>query len=457
VSVTLTFCGATGCVTGSRFLLQSGGQNILVDCGIFQGAEARTSMAFDLLPIPCDQLDAVLLTHAHIDHTGLLPRLYVEGLPCDIWGTLGTRDLMQVLLSNSIGLQLREGSLRLPRVDPDTPRDVVTRTLLSRLLHHFEPVAWNMRTEVAKEVWATWNPVGHLLGAASVTVEIGGKTITFSGDVGRYGLPVHPDPVSVPLGETLVIESTYGAAEHSQEELGAQLAGAITDTYQRGGVAVIPSFAAGKTQLLLRLLRDLERAQRIPEMPIFVDSPLALQAMQVYLDNAQDCREDISSEVAAGEDPFQTALRHLVRDNQEVRWVESLKEPMIVISASGFMEGGRILKHLRRRLPSPENAVLLLGYQPEAGRGDTLRQGVTQLSLPGGRVEVRAQTVEVAGFSGHADQRELLAWCGKETARTKKAYVVHGEKQSSEIFARVLRERFGWETECPRYLQTVTL
>jgi metallo-beta-lactamase family protein len=457
VTVKLTFCGAAGCVTGSRYLLQSNNQNILVDCGIFQGADAASGRNLDLLPIESDQLDAVLVTHAHIDHVGLLPRLFVDGLPCEIWGTFGTQGLMEVLLGNSIGLQLRDGSLRIPRLDPDTPRDVVCRTLLSRLMHHYEPAHFGVRTEVAKGIYATWNPVGHLLGAASIFLEIGGTTITFSGDVGRYGIPLHPDPVSVPLGETLIIESTYGAAVHPQEELGAQLSAVLTEIHRRGGVTVIPCFAAGKTQLLMRLLRDLERAKRIPEMPVFVDSPLALKATDAYLEHAKDCREEIGRELAAGDDPFQTSLRHLVQDSQDVRWIDDLREPMVIISASGFMEGGRILRHMRRRLSAPENSVLLLGYQPEDGKGDQLRKGVARLDLPGGGVEVRAQTVEMAGFSGHADKNELLRWCGNNVQVTKRAFVVHGEPASSVAFASTLREKFGWRVEVPRYLQSVEL
>jgi metallo-beta-lactamase family protein len=453
MSVSITFCGAAGCVTGSRYLVQSEQSNILIDCGLFQGEDAKRWNDLYSLPIALEEIDAVLLTHAHIDHIGLLPKYFIDGLGCPIWSTDGTRELMQILLNNSIRLQLKLGHLVLPDLDPDVDYGEVAAVLSGRLFSQTQTAPWNQRVEVAKNVWASWTPAGHLLGAAAITLEIEDQRITFSGDIGRYGLPVHPDPLGIDFGDTLIIESTYGAVRHPEEALGSQLAAAITTTAERNGVVVIPCFAAGKTQLLLRLLKTLEQERRIPELPIFVDSPVAIEATAAYLNHIDDCRDDIQAEFQRGDDPFQTALGHMVRKRSEVSWIHSLRDPMIVISASGFLEGGSILKHLRRRLAFANNTTLLLGYQPVGGRGAALLDGASELDLPGGSVKVAAESIEVSGFSAHADQQELLRWCSASRTAPRQVFVVHGESNDSKVFAETLTGSFGWRSEHAQHLQ----
>ncbi|MEP7738872.1 MBL fold metallo-hydrolase [Nocardioides sp. 31GB23] len=457
-SPVLTFLGAAGCVTGSKFLVDADRSRVLVDAGLYQGLRELRRRNWEPFAIPPADLDAVLVTHAHLDHCGYLPRLVREGFSGPVYCTRESAELIEIVLRDSAHLQEEDARLansggwskHRPALPLYDGADVeATLPLLC-------PVDFDRDVEVGPGLCASWRPAGHILGSATVLVETGERRTLFSGDLGRPGHPVLVDPVAPPSAHSVVVESTYGDRAHPVADPDA-LAGAIRRAAARGGSVLIPAFAVDRTELVLLALHRLVRDGRIPRLPVYLDSPMALAALGVY-------RRAISADspqLRPGLEEVRAALDHL-----EVRGVAHAAEsmrlnrpatPCIVVSASGMATGGRVVHHLAHQLPDPRNCVVLTGYQAVGTRGRQLVDGARQVKIHGRYVPVRAEIVDVPDFSVHADATELLAWLAAAPHPPEVVYVVHGEPASSAALAVRITEELGWCAVVPRAGERVRL
>lgn len=449
----ITFLGAAGTVTGSKYLVESGKARILVDCGLFQGVKALRQRNWEELPLEPGSLDAVVVTHAHIDHTGYLPRLWREGFRGRVHCTSGTRDLLGILLPDSGYLQEeaarhanREGySRHRPALPLYTSHDA------GECLHLLDTQSFGRPFEPASGISARFTRAGHIIGSACVTLETPTERVSFSGDVGRPHDPIMNPPERLPPAEWLVVESTYGDRRHAQESPFEGLARVVHETAERKGVLLIPSFAVGRAQHLLHVLAELRRQGRVPELPVFLDSPMAIDATEIFCRHTDDHRlsEDQCREFCE--------LARYTRTPDESKDIDRRSGPMIVISASGMATGGRILHHLRRFLPDPHSIVLFVGYQASGTRGRSLVDGADELKIHGQYVPVRARVEQLHALSAHADYAELLEWLGKSELSPRQVFVTHGEPAASDAFRRRLRDHLGWRALVPQDGSTWTL
>jgi metallo-beta-lactamase family protein len=461
----LTFLGAAGTVTGSKYLVEAAGKRLLVDCGIFQGSQELSERNFKPLPIDPKTIDYLVLTHAHLDHTGWLPVLVRDGYRGPIFANPATIDLTGILLKDSAHLQEedarhaksdkhRDQEIREPLYVPDDVEPVL------KLL---KPAPRTGAFDIGPEFHANAFDAGHILGSTSlelIIAENGKKTVVvFSGDIGRYDQPILNDPVTPPsTADALLCESTYGDREHPDGDAAELLAGIVNRVVNRGGSIVIPAFAIGRTQTFMYYLRQLEDQQRIPRVPVYVDSPMALSATDLYLKYSEDHDLEYSREQSGGKgDPLDVHEFHLTRSVEESKAINNVKTPCIIISASGMVSGGRVLHHLAKRLPDKRNAVILAGFQAQGTRGRALQEGAKTLSLFGQQVPVAAEIVELGQFSAHAGKSELLRWLGGVPAPPKQTYLTHGEPRAAQALEAAIRERFKWKVAVARYLDTVDL
>jgi metallo-beta-lactamase family protein len=456
----ISFYGAAGTVTGSRFLLEHGNKRVLVDCGLFQGLKELRQRNWDPIPFNVKQLDAVVLTHAHIDHTGTLPRLVREGYRGPVFCTSGTRDLSALMLPDSGRLQEEEARYankeRYSRHSPALP--LYSEQDAFEALKLFETFGYDRPKEIVPGIRLRFARAGHILGSAICEFELLStkQRVVFTGDLGRYAAPILKDPDRVEFATTVIAESTYGDRTHGESTPVDALAKVVTDTAARGGVVVIPAFAVGRTQEILYYLRQLEEAQRIPSLPVFVDSPMACDATPIYLAHAEDhdlvmraVQERIGS-------PLATLQTQFTRSVEESKRVNAFTKPAIIISASGMATGGRILHHLKQRLPDPKNTILFVGYQSVGTRGRRMLDGEKEVKIQGQLIPVRAHLEQVSGFSAHADWVEMLRWMDGFTAPPLQTLLVHGEEKALlALKARV--EGKGWKVAIPRHLETVQL
>jgi metallo-beta-lactamase family protein len=457
----LTFLGAAETVTGSKYLLETAQSRVLVDCGLFQGLKELRERNWHRLPFDASRLNAVVLTHAHIDHVGYLPRLVHSGFRGPVYSTPATESLAELLLLDAAKNQqadadyfnrkgLSKHKPALPLFDADDVKRAMSRFRTIRRQEWFSP---------AKGVQARFHDTGHLLGACSIEFELQDAAkplrIVFSGDVGRYDAPLYYDPVQPPLCDYLVCESTYGDRDHPDVNVIDQLQEVVTASIARGGVMVVASFAVGRAQQLIYLLRVLMEQNRIPRLPIFLDSPMATSGMNIYRFYASE--HDLAEGLAVRSDfEFDFADLHLVHSVAESKRINSVKGPAVIISSSGMMTGGRILHHLRQRLPDARNTIVLGGFMAEGTRGRALQDGARSLRLWGADVPVRAAVVEMSALSGHAGRSELRRWLEPLPPPTQ-VFLTHGEKQSAHAFADELRRERGWNTLVPQMGQTVEL
>ena len=459
MDVRITFLGAAGTVTGSTYLVTYGNIRLLVDCGIFQGERAWRERNWEPPHFDPTSIQAVLLTHAHIDHVGMLPRYYKLGLRAPVLCSPGTADLAKLLLLDSGGLQEEEAAFRAKhkksRHDPPLP--LYTEEDAKSSLELLTPGPINTRIPIVDGVTAEWSLMGHILGACAITLRIGGKTIVFSGDIGRYGEPILVDPQPVTMGDLLLIESTYGARLHEGGNLKDEMADIINRTYRRRGVVIIPSFAVGRTQTLLYYLRELKAEERIPDLPVIIDSPMAADATAIYRHHPNEYDERSKELLHRGAQPFTVPKMYFTREREESIKLNSIDEPMILISASGMLSGGRILHHLKHRVSDKRNSVMFVGYQPPGSRGDWLKRGNKTARLLGDEVPVNAEICEVSGLSAHADRDELLRWCRSCSGTPGRVAVVHGEPDSARHFSELLGKELGWSSFVAEYLQTITV
>ena len=453
MTTSLTFLGAVDTVTGSRYLVESEGKRVLVDCGLFQGIKKLRERNWATLPFAADSLDAVVLTHAHIDHAGYLPRLCKQGFAGPVYCTHGTRDLLRLLLPDSGHLQEEEAQhankWRYARHDPALP--LYTREDGERCLDRLVPVAFHDRFEPAAGVTASFTRAGHIVGSASALIAAGGVTIAFSGDVGRAVDPIMKPPELLPPCDYLVVESTYGDRLHATEDLDAALARVVVETIERGGTLVVPAFAVGRAQHLLFLLSKLRAGNRIPRCPVYLDSPMAIDATEIFCAHVDDhglTRDEC------------TAMCKLATYSQtadDSKAIDRATTPAIVISASGMCTGGRVLHHLQRFLPDPRATILFVGYQAAGTRGRTLIDGARELKVLGQYVAARARIVQLDGLSAHGDYLEILGWLRAARLAPRQVFVTHGEPSSADALRRRIRDRFGWQVRVPEMCETVTL
>lgn len=458
----ITFHGAARTVTGSKYLLEAGGAKVLVDCGLFQGLKELRDLNWRPTPFDAKSLDAVVLTHAHLDHVGYLPRVVREGYTKPVYCTPPTRDLAEIILLDSAKIQEQDAeyankkgySKHKPALPLYEGRDVQTAMKLFRERPRGE---W---FSPAEPIWMRYHDAGHLLGSTMIEVEIRDRKpaqrILFSGDVGRYTGPLYHDPVDPPACDYLICESTYGNREHPEDSLIDGLEQVVHRGIKRGGVMLMAAFAVGRAQQLTYLLQILKSADRIPDVPIYIDSPMAVDATAVYRQFADD--HDLSDGAL---DPAHPALAGknviLARSQSESKAINQLRGPAVIIASSGMMTGGRIVHHLQQRLPHPENTIIIGGYQAMGTRGRMIEDGAPFIRMHGFEVPVRAAVEKVPGLSGHADRSDLLRWVGSLPTAPKKTFLTHGEPDVMDAFAAELRATKSWDVATPALGEVVEL
>jgi metallo-beta-lactamase family protein len=463
----IKFLGASGTVTGSKYLVHVGNKHILVDCGVFQGDKEWKDRNWhnfeEYTGHSVSEIDCVLLTHAHIDHTAFLPKLYLQGFRGAVYATKPTVELCHLLLPDYGKIQEEDAEYRsrkgISSHHPPLPLYTVTDAIESLTL--FKSVTFNEQHEILPGIFATWRRMGHILGAGSITLEGDSRTITFSGDIGRYNVPILVDPEPAPLGDLVLIESTYGDKLHPPESPQSDLARYINKTAARGGAVIIPSFAVGRTQMILFYLRELKEHGKIPDIPIIVDSPMARDATQIYRVNQQCYDEQSAKLFQGGREPFIPTRLRFTRDVEESKMLNRIQEPMIIISASGMLTGGRVLHHLYHRISSPLNTVLFVGYQAQGTKGAWIKSGAATARLFKEEVPIRAEIGEVPGLSAHADRDEMWRWCAESFEKFKRApgmlAFVHGEPDTLKVFSEKTGHHFGWRVKVPKYLEEIKL
>jgi metallo-beta-lactamase family protein len=448
----MTFIGGAGTVTGSKTLLDTPSGRVLIDCGLFQGKKQLRLQNWAEFPVPPDSIDAVVLTHAHVDHCGYLPRLVRLGFRGPVYCTPGTRKLAAIVLPDSGHLHEEEAAYAnrkgYSKHDPALP--LYTEQEAHASLAHLRPVEFDTPHEVTEGLTATWRRAGHILGAASVDLHLAAidKHVVFSGDLGRPTHPLLLPPADIGVADVLVTESTYGDRRHSEVDPADAIAASVNAAARRGGVVVIPAFAVDRTEIVLWHLDRLVSAGHVPDLPVFVDSPMACRTLDVYRDEARSGSTEIRPEFHGAE--LFTSLQ--LRETQSVdesKELNARRGPMIIISASGMATGGRVLHHLAQRLGDDRNAVLLVGFQAPGTRGDALRHGAREIKLFGQYRRVRAAVTSIE-LSAHADQHELVKWAATASPGPDVVYVNHGEPDSSTALVDALHEQTRLTAVCPR-------
>lgn len=456
---TLTFAGAARTVTGSKFVVEHLGRRVLVDCGLFQGLKELRLRNWDPFPVPPADIDAVVLTHAHLDHVGYLPRLVTGGFRGPVFCTAGTADLCRLVLPDSARIQEEDARQanrhHYSKHSPALP--LYTEVDAQRALTQFHPVGYNRAIEVAQGVSVEFHQAGHLLGSSFVQMKLaGGPTVLFGGDLGRYGRPVLPDPEAGLAADVLLMESTYGDRDHQPDDNGAALAEIILDTAKRGGKLIIPAFAIGRVEELLYWVRRLEREKKIPTLPVFVDSPMASEALAYYSARSAELDPDMRPshrDVSA----FSTERFQIVASPQQSKELTASRKSSIVISSSGMATGGRVLHHMAAALPDPKNTILFVGYQALGTRGRTLVDGGPVVRIHGQDFEVRARIAKIDSMSAHADRNELLRWLGTFPVLPRQIVLVHGEPGPMDALKGSIADRFGVTPLTPVHQQTLAL
>lgn len=453
----LRFLGAAGTVTGSRFLVEHRDDRLLVDAGLYQGLRELRRRNWEAFPVRPETLSSVALTHAHLDHTGYLPRLVRDGFSGEIVCTPETAALAAIVLRDSAHLQEEDAryaneagwSVHHPALPLYTSGDV------ERTLTHVHPIPFSTRRAVASSTDLTLLPAGHILGSAIAVVDVGDLRVVFSGDLGRPHHPLLPPPAPPPAASALVVESTYGDRRHAPADPDL-LADAIRRTVARGGVVLMPAFAVDRTEVVLLELLRLRDIGRIPHLPIYVDSPMALAALDVYREALRRTPGALRPEAAALGELERLDIRR-VREAVASEKLNRPRSPCIIISASGMATGGRVVHHLAHQLPDPRNCVVLTGYQAQGTRGRQLLEGARNLKMHGRYVPVRAEIVDVTAFTVHADADELLAWVASAEEPPRTVYVVHGESAASAALARRIEDELGLPAVVPRLGEQVRL
>lgn len=453
MTMQITFLGAAGTVTGSKYLVSAAGKRVLVDCGLFQGLKRLRERNWQPLPFDPVSLDAVVLTHAHLDHTGYLPLLARTGYRGPVYCTAATRGLAAILLPDSARIQEEEAEFanrhKYSKHRPALPLYTVDDA--EKALKLLKPVEWKSALELPGGVVLRFTPAGHLLGAASVLLEADGRKLLFSGDVGRPDDPVLNAPAAPPPADWAVIESTYGNRRHPPIDAEAELAAVANRAADRGGVIVIPSFAVGRAQMLLHFVARLKARKEIPDIPAYLNSPMATDVTRLYHAHRNEHR--------LSEDECRTmcTAARFVNSVEESKALNLKRGPMIIISASGMAAGGRVLHHLKAFAPDPKNMIVFSGYQAAGTRGAAMVGGADSVKIHGQWVPVRAEVVQLHGTSGHADCDQLVAWLGSGGAVPRRVFVTHGEPAAADAMRQHLRRAMPAEVTVPEHGETVML
>lgn len=454
VKVSIEFLGATETVTGSRFLLTGENSKILIDAGLFQGTPEIKAKNWEPFPIEPSNIDAVVLTHAHLDHTGYLPLLVKQGFNGPVYCTEYTAKLVSVILLDSARIQMEDAKYAQKKgySSHTNPRALYDESDVSKALKLIKVSKFDTDIPILENVVIHFHHSGHILGSSFVTVELDEKRFLFTGDMGRPTHPVLTSPDPFPDGhfDVVVTESTYGDRIH--ETPTNEFAQIINETIDRGGSVLIPAFAVDRTEVILLKLRELVEAGEIKKVPIFVDSPMALTALDFYRDALNAGRSEIRPDMIEawrGRDPFDPGTLSEKRSVEDSKSLNDVRQPCIIISASGMATGGRVVHHLAHMLPDAKNTVLLVGYQANGTRGQQLENGEQRVRIHGDDIPVRAQISKANAFSVHADGDELINWL-KSAQKPTAAYVVHGEMKSAEEFAKRLKTELGWNAIVPK-------
>jgi metallo-beta-lactamase family protein len=460
----ITFLGAAGTVTGSKHLLEAGGLRILVDCGLFQGLKELRLRNWAPLPVGSSSIDAVVLTHAHLDHCGYLPRLVAGGFRGRIYCTPATRELCQLVLPDSAHLQEEDAKhandYQYSKHRPALP--LYTQIDAARALTQLQPVGYSRPVPLVEGAGGAVPTVefinaGHLLGSAYARIRIGSATLLFGGDLGRYGRPVLPDPSPVAEADYLLLESTYGDRTHEPDDGGARLAGIVTDAHARGGKIIIPAFAIGRVEEVLYWLKRLEDVQRIPVLPVYIDSPMAIGALHSYSSRLDELDADLAPAATRHISAFATSRLKTVTSAQQSAEIVASRAPAIVIAGSGMATGGRVLRHLAATLPDSKHTVLFVGYQAAGTRGRHLVDGAKEIKLLGRTVVVAARIEKIDSMSAHADSGEIMRWLSGFVRAPRRTFLVHGEPVSlNALAARIAAER-GWPVHIPAHGDRIDL
>ena len=449
----VTFLGGVGTVTGSKYLIEVDGYRLLVDCGLFQGLKQLRLRNREPLPIAPGSIDAVVLTHAHLDHSGYLPLLVRNGFKGSVFCTAATRDLCGILLPDAGHLEERDAesanrhgySKHHPALPLFTEEDA--RAALPRLT----PVGWDTRHDFGNGVSLTFRYAGHILGAAMAMVSCGGRTILFSGDLGRFDDPIMRAPVPIGKVDHLVVESTYGDRKHDGRDPEDALADVITRTAKRGGTVVIPAFAVGRAQSLLYHLHKLKTARRIPDLPVFLDSPMAIDAGNIFHEHLRDHR------LSESECHAVCGVARNTRSVAESKAIDQNHVPAVVISASGMATGGRVLHHLKVFAPDARNSIVFAGFQAAGTRGAAMLAGANQIKIHGGYVPVKAEVINLSMLSAHADVDDIMGWLRTATSPPRTTFVTHGEPTAADALRHRIEEELHWNTRVPDYRDTADI
>ncbi|MDZ7822074.1 MAG: MBL fold metallo-hydrolase [Candidatus Marinimicrobia bacterium] len=460
---TLTFLGATGTVTGSKYLFEQEGSRFLLDCGLFQGLKELRLRNWNPLRVNLAKLDAVVLTHAHIDHTGYLPRLVRQGYHRPVYCTEPTRDLLEIMLLDSAHLQEEDAKYAnkkgFSKHKPALP--LYDTADAKKAISLLKGIPYETAFEVAPGIRASFRDAGHILGSAfaivSWTEKDRAKRIVFSGDLGRPGRPVLRDPRKIKAADYLLLESTYGDRLHGESDPQEELKKIILKAVEKKGAVLIPAFAVGRTQELLYTLRALESASRIPEIPVYVDSPMAIRATRLYLKHTQIYDKEANALLKGGEEVLLTKHTEFTESVEASKRINGQRGPCIIISASGMLTGGRILHHLIQRLPDLRNTVVFVGYQAEGTRGRALQNGRDKVKIHGRYIKTQASIETISDFSAHADYREIMGWLKHFAEAPRKTFIVHGEPDASSHLQNLIRNERGWETHIPVYEEKIVL
>ena len=449
----LSFFGATGTVTGSKYLVDTGGLRLLIDCGLFQGFKQLRLRNWAPPPFDPHTIDAVILTHAHIDHSGYLPLLAKQGFRGKVYCSYATRDLCGILLPDAAHLQEEEARFankhRFSKHSPALPLfDSADATAALKLL---KGAAAGTDIAIGDGVTFRLVPNGHMLGSNCVVLKQGACSIVFSGDLGRPNDPLMKAPEAITEANWLVLESTYGNRLHPETDGDEALASAVTRAVARGGVVVIPAFAVGRAQTLLLQLGRLKQARRIPDVPVYLNSPMAVNATALYVKHASGHR------LSRAEVHTMCSAATVINSPEESRRLNQMKGPMIIVSASGMATGGRVLHHLKQFAPDARNMILFAGYQAGGTRGAALVAGADSVKIFGEYVPVRAEVALIDTLSAHADYREIIDWLGHFRVPPKQTFLVHGEPAAADALRLHVMEKLAWPVCVPDYLQTVSL
>jgi metallo-beta-lactamase family protein len=479
--ISVTFLGAARTVTGSKYLVESNGTRVMVDAGLFQGLKELRERNWLDLPVPPDSIEAIVLTHAHLDHCGYLPRLVSKGFRGRVFCTQGTQDLCKIVLPDAGRLQEEDAAFanrhNFSKHKPALP--LYTEVDAFRAVSQLQPCGYDRTMPVAPGIEVDFINAGHLLGSSYVRMRIDGRIVLFGGDLGRFGRPVLPDPTLVSDAAYLLVESTYGNRVHEQDDNGTRLAAIVSETAHKGGKLIIPAFAIGRVEELIYWLKRLETENRIPVLPVFVDSPMASAALARYTERVAELDPEMRPEERDDKAPHDKAAPHprdvrrrqamqerevcifcterfrVIGTADESKQLTASKTPSIVISASGMAEGGRVLHHLKAALPDARNTVLFAGYQAVGTRGRRLVDGEKSIKIHGGWVPVAARVEHIDSMSAHADSNEIMQWLGGFAQPPKRTFIVHGEPVAQDALGARISSQLGWVWHAPQHRETV--